>query len=469
MIRKQQWSSSVWHAGGVAALLFAAAWSSPARAIPAFARKYGMSCSACHEAWPKLNDQGIAFRDNGYQWGTGKDAPIKLDPAYWPIAFRTAVGYQVTSTSGQATNSGPVTLQTGRIGYTGGELRMGGTLAHDGAVLAGREPFLTNAGMAPEGTVANPGELGLMESLWVRFDNLFHSPWLNFKIGRGALDLPFDEHRSLTIIDNFDIYHYHPNGGLLPFELGENQFQATIEGHNSGSSTRYSVGLIQTQNDPGEWLALSAPGVYGHVQQSIFPWPDVIPEIRLGLLGMAGSYPTMALYNGALPNGTAPPSGPLVNPDGSPAPVVPNSAYALREFYNGGADASIYFGNLALPLNLECAYIFGADDPSFVTGATREALYHGGFLEADWTPRINLTFVGRYDFIQNLQQGDPSQPSNLLDTQQQTVAIRYTLEYIPRTEVALHVELSHQRVLGGGAGGSDLQGYLAFGGVDFAF
>ncbi len=26
------------------------------RAIPAFARKYGMPCSACHEAWPKLNN-----------------------------------------------------------------------------------------------------------------------------------------------------------------------------------------------------------------------------------------------------------------------------------------------------------------------------------------------------------------------------------------------------------------------------
>ena len=58
-----------------AALALALA-SHRARAIPAFARKYGMSCTACHEAWPKLNDQGIAFRDNGYQWGTGKDSPL---------------------------------------------------------------------------------------------------------------------------------------------------------------------------------------------------------------------------------------------------------------------------------------------------------------------------------------------------------------------------------------------------------
>jgi hypothetical protein len=29
--------------------------SQPANALPAFARKYGLRCSACHESWPMLN------------------------------------------------------------------------------------------------------------------------------------------------------------------------------------------------------------------------------------------------------------------------------------------------------------------------------------------------------------------------------------------------------------------------------
>ncbi len=45
-------------------LLFAA---SDANALPAFARKYGLRCSACHEAWPMLNYFGQKFKDNGYQ------------------------------------------------------------------------------------------------------------------------------------------------------------------------------------------------------------------------------------------------------------------------------------------------------------------------------------------------------------------------------------------------------------------
>ena len=39
-------------------VLFLVGFAQEARAIPAFARKYGLPCSACHEAWPKLNSFG---------------------------------------------------------------------------------------------------------------------------------------------------------------------------------------------------------------------------------------------------------------------------------------------------------------------------------------------------------------------------------------------------------------------------
>ncbi len=40
----------------------------PARAIPAFARKYGTSCLTCHTVYPKLTPFGEAFRHNGYRF-----------------------------------------------------------------------------------------------------------------------------------------------------------------------------------------------------------------------------------------------------------------------------------------------------------------------------------------------------------------------------------------------------------------
>ncbi len=51
------------------------AWSRPAEAIPAFARKYQTSCTTCHTAWPVLNPFGEAFRRNGFRFpGDDKDA-----------------------------------------------------------------------------------------------------------------------------------------------------------------------------------------------------------------------------------------------------------------------------------------------------------------------------------------------------------------------------------------------------------
>ena len=50
----------------IAAVVIAAA--APARAIPAFARKYGTSCLTCHSVYPKLTPFGEAFRRNGYRF-----------------------------------------------------------------------------------------------------------------------------------------------------------------------------------------------------------------------------------------------------------------------------------------------------------------------------------------------------------------------------------------------------------------
>src|SRR6201984_73302 len=64
------------------------AFSDPASALPAFARKYGLRLSACHEAWPMLNYFGQKFKDNGYQLMNDRDSPVWQNPSYWPVTFR---------------------------------------------------------------------------------------------------------------------------------------------------------------------------------------------------------------------------------------------------------------------------------------------------------------------------------------------------------------------------------------------
>jgi len=79
-------------------LLSVLAGAFPARAIPAFARKYGTSCVTCHTVYPRLTPFGEAFRRNGYRFPgvdsdfikqetvpLGNDASKKQFPnAVWP-------------------------------------------------------------------------------------------------------------------------------------------------------------------------------------------------------------------------------------------------------------------------------------------------------------------------------------------------------------------------------------------------
>ena len=83
-------------------------------AIPAFARKYGLPCSACHTAWPELNNFGQVFRDNGYQLMNDRDSPIWQNPSYFPITFRItpnwhreAADHQVIDAPDGCFGSGP--------------------------------------------------------------------------------------------------------------------------------------------------------------------------------------------------------------------------------------------------------------------------------------------------------------------------------------------------------------------------
>jgi hypothetical protein len=47
----------------------------PAEAVPAWARKYSVSCTVCHNAWPSLNAYGRDFKTNGYKIPGEADVP----------------------------------------------------------------------------------------------------------------------------------------------------------------------------------------------------------------------------------------------------------------------------------------------------------------------------------------------------------------------------------------------------------
>ncbi|HKS71643.1 MAG TPA: hypothetical protein VJQ82_00520, partial [Terriglobales bacterium] len=149
-------------------------------AFPAFARKYGLRCSACHVAWPVLNDFGWRFKDNGYQLMNDRDSPIWQNPAYWPVTFRITPNFHRDSTNKVAidTTAGP---DTGEAKITSHGFDLSGLDILSGGTLEKNLSFLM---------VPSADETGAFhfESVWVRFDNLLKTPWMNVRVGKFELD-----------------------------------------------------------------------------------------------------------------------------------------------------------------------------------------------------------------------------------------------------------------------------------------
>ncbi len=206
--------------------------------IPAFARKYGLPCSACHEAWPKLNAFGQTFKDNGYQLMNDRDAPIWQQPSYWPIAMRITPSWHRESVDRNGVDDGlggTIEQKTTTHGFdlSGLDILTGGTLANNISFLL--VPSADNTGAFH------------FESAWVRFDNLLHSSYLNIKVGKFELDNLLSEKRILTLSDQgglYQLYHFVPVGDSNIFGLGDNQLGAELMGHSKNDRTRYSAALL---------------------------------------------------------------------------------------------------------------------------------------------------------------------------------------------------------------------------------
>src|SRR5262249_9992661 len=166
--------------------------SQPASAVPAFARKYGMRCSACHEAWPMLNYFGQKFKDNGYQLMNDRDSPIWQNPSYWPATFRMTTFWHRESTDKVQIDS-----VTGTAGPPFAERRvtshgfdLSGLDFHTGGTLEKNFSFYVLPSSDSTGSFH-------FETVMARLDNLAGSPWLNVKLGKFELDNLVSEKRIL--------------------------------------------------------------------------------------------------------------------------------------------------------------------------------------------------------------------------------------------------------------------------------
>jgi hypothetical protein len=415
------------------ALVFFPVFSS---AIPAFARKYQLRCTACHEAWPELNDFGRAFRDNGYQLLLGRDQPTTTPVGYWPVAFRLVPAYAYTRVTNQPTDQGLQTISTGG-GFSVGafDVLSAGTLGRNMSFL-----------FVP----AFDDHEWEVESAWVRFDNLNHSSWLNFKLGHHEVDLPRSAHRPLDQgSEGFLIYGYHPLGSESGYNMGDNQDGIEWVGHDRGSRNRVAVSVFNVDGSPGSKGAYSTPGVYFHATHEWVMDSVGLSAARLGVFGADASWPTTFLTDGGEP--------------------IEGTGSHLEHSRRYGIEGHLWWGPIVTPLHVILVYGRGTDSRELIPDATHDGTYDGGYLEVAYTPQIKTTAYFRYDVIRNGTQPFDDVPSDANDQTQYTIGVRHTLSFSTRAEYALQGEYSSIKTKGAAAGDPSVTASTLFFGVDFAF
>jgi hypothetical protein len=451
--------------------------SQPASALPAFARKYGLRCSACHESWPMLNYFGQKFKDNGYQLMNDRDAPIWQNPGYWPVTFRITPIWHRVSTNKVATDQSA----TGEQKITTSGFDLSGLDFHTGGTLEKNFSFY----VLPS---SDPTAAFHFETVMARLDNVGNSPWINVKLGKFELDNLLSEKRILTLTANggiYQLYHFIPAGdGNIWGQMGDNQLGLEVLGHSYNDRTRYSVSLLSS-NDGQVGLPYGEESYSTFITGSQAFDAGKLGVQRLGFYVFAGDAPTAWLTSGGAPiagSGTQNKGfsregfvgqfyfGPHVD-----ATVVTQHGSDNAWFGQGYGDyIDAYGANPTAPpmCNSATGTVLCNNIPGVTQLApgSRNPTWNGVLIEPHYVFSPQMILIGRYETIRMSQQSTPGTASNLGNISTYTIGYRYNPFMTSRAGFAYHGEYNwwHQDGTSPVTGTNLTSSELLFG-IDFDF
>src|SRR5271154_807715 len=434
-------------------LIFLILGASPrASALPAFARKYGLRCSACHESWPMLNYFGQKFKDNGYQLMNDRDAPIWQNPAYWPVTFRMTPIWHRVSTGKVAVDvysGGAATGATAIQRVTTSGFDMSGLDFHTGGTLEKNISFYLLPSSDSTGTFH-------FETVMARLDNLFGSSWLNVKLGKFELDNLLSEKRILTLTGNggiYQTYHFIPVGdGNFVGQIGDNQLGLEYLGHSVDDRTRVSASIISS-NDGNVNLTTGSNSYTGFFTASQAFDAGKLGVERIGFYDMAGQAATFYRTSGGVPIVGSGIGNKGFNRVGFVGQFYFGQHFdidvvtqhgsdnvffgqgfgnAIATDGNGGSTATCSSPTPGCPLN---------NVPGTVLPATARApSWNGATFEAHYVYSPQLIFIGRFELERMSQQALTTNASNLGNITTYTIGYRYNPFMTSRAGFAWHNE-----------------------------
>ena len=430
-------------AGSMLAAVFVSAFlimalSQSANAIPAFARKYGLRCSACHESWPMLNFFGQKFKDNGYQLMNDRDSPIWQNPGYWPITFRITPIWHRVSTNKVATDQ----ALNGEQKITSEGFDLSGLDFHTGGTLEKNVSFFV---LPSSDSTASFH----FETVMARIDNIGGSPWLNVKFGKFELDNLLSEKRILTLTGNggiYQLYHFIPFGDNNVFgQMGDNQLGLEVLGHSANDRTRYSAALLSS-NDGQVGLPYGANSYTGFFTASQAFDFGRLGVSRFGAYAMVGDAPTGYLTAGGVPipgSGTANKGfhregflGQIYMGEHADVTVVTQHGWDSAWFGQGYGDYIDQVASGATTCPPACNNLPGTTLPA---GASAPS-WNGVLVEPHYVVSPQWILLTRYETIRMSQQATSTNPSNLGNITTYTVGTRINPFMNNRAGFAYHAE-----------------------------
>jgi hypothetical protein len=370
------------------------------RGIPAFARKYGMRCTACHLAAPVLNSFGQAFKDNGYRMKVGTDDLRLKEPAYWPAFAWLWKNYQL-----DVERAGGQTVQ-----------RRGGIA--DGAAAFGALGSISDKISFRFVPIIYEDGFGFLDAGWIRYNQAFGSDWLNIRLGAGELDLPIGAGRDYNMsTPRFaTLYAYSVPGSVSRLNLFAAPTGIEIMGHDRGSRNRYTVSVFNSSGAPQAHCTFCAPSVFGRVTHRSYLGSGFLRSVQVGVFGVYSTWP--------------------VGPDTSD----------LKGQRRLGGDVEAVLGSDVLPLRVTAMALTGRDDRALVPLATADPKFDAGMLQLEYMPTLSWVFYSRLQIIRNQRQALAGRPDDFGDQDFQFVGAHYYPELTSRFGWWLELTYSRQRI-----------------------
>jgi hypothetical protein len=257
--------------------------SLPARAMPAFARQYELSCVTCHNAYPRLNDFGERFREANMRLPNWKEKatidmgdPMLALPKFVPLAIRAQAYVQardareVNSTyTGFTANNGSVDFQAPYL-----------------IKLLSSAPLSDHISYYFYGIFAEKGANGttVIEDAWFRHDDAFNTG-IGATLGQFQIsDLMFPRELRLPFQD-YLAYRMagitYDRGLLLDRALGRVRLSLGAVNGN-GIDQNFNLNSPGYQRPDAMFDNNTSKTVFGRVGSTLGP-------VTIGLFGLTGS------------------------------------------------------------------------------------------------------------------------------------------------------------------------------------